>query len=166
MSALPKLVRWKAWANALVFDAIGKMPDEALSAPQAIGFGNLLRTLNHVLAMDHVWRSHLLGQAHGLASRNPEYCPPFAEIRERQRAMDAWYVDYADTLAVGDEVIEFSFIGGGAGAMSRADIVLHVVTHGTYHRGHIAQMMRPHAAPPVTDYPVFLREHAASGRAA
>ena len=42
--------------------------------------------------------------------------------------------------------------------MSRADIVLHVVNHGTYHRGHIAQMMRAFEPPPITDYPVFLKQ--------
>ena len=41
--------------------------------------------------------------------------------------------------------------------MIRADIVLHTVNHGTYHRGHVTQMMRAWQAPPITDYPVFLK---------
>ena len=159
-STLSKLVRYKAWANALTFDVIGTMPPHTLVAPQPIVFGSLLRTLNHVLAMDHVWRSHLLGRQHGLSTRNPEHCPPLAEIRDTQRDMDAWFIDYADCLDAGDEIVEFEFIGGGPGAMSRTDIVLHVVNHGTYHRGHVAQMMRAHAAPPVTDNPVFLKQGA------
>ncbi len=38
--------------------------------------------------------------------------------------------------------------------------LLHVVNHATYHRGHIAQMLySSDVVPPVTDFPVFLREH-------
>ncbi len=159
MNELPKLTRYKAWANGLLFDALAKLPEEALVAPQEIVFGNLLRTLNHVLAMDQVWRSHLCGQPHGFETRNPEFCPPFAQIARGQREMDRWYVGHADALAPDkrDEIVEFTFIGGGPGAMTRADILLHVVNHGTYHRGHVAQMMRPWQPPPVTDYPVFLK---------
>jgi uncharacterized damage-inducible protein DinB len=158
MNSLAKLVRYKAWADELTFDAIRKMPEHALTAPQPIVFGNLLRTLNHVLAMDHVWQSHLLGKPHGLTTRNPEYCPPLDEIQQAQRDMDAWYIGYTDSLDASDELVEFTFIGGGPGAMSRADIVLHVVNHGTYHRGHVAQMMRAFEPPPITDYPVFLKQ--------
>ena len=73
--------------------------------------------------------------------------------------MDRWYIGLADELtpAASAETIEFTFIGGGPGAMTRADMLLHVVNHGSYHRGHIAQMMRGSQSPPITDYPVFLR---------
>lgn len=54
---------------------------------------------------------------------------------------------------------DFEFIGGGRGAMSRRDILLHVVNHATYHRGHVTAMLyQLGIAPPSTDLPVFLRE--------
>jgi len=159
MQAIGKLVRYKHWANELLFAAVAELPEEALLAPQPIVFGNLLRTLNHVLAMDHVWQCHLLGEPHGLSTRNPDYCSPFAEIAAAQGRMDSWYIEYADALPADrrEEIVEFTFIGGNPGAMSREDILLHAVNHGTYHRGHIAGMMRPWRPPPVTDYPVFLK---------
>ena len=168
MNELQKLVRYKAWANDVLFEAIAAMPDAALVAPQPIVFGSLARTLNHVLAMDFVWQCHLLGKAHGLTTRNPEYCPVFSHIAQAQKDMDRWYVGHADALTPSEcaETIEFAFIGGGPGAMTRADMLLHVVNHGSYHRGHIAQMMRGVQAPPITDYPVFLRslaQHASTG---
>lgn len=160
MNDLAKLTRYKAWANELLFDALAKLPEAALVAPQAIVFGNLLRTLNHVLAMDYVWQCHLRGVPHELATRNPEFCPGFAEIAVEQKRMDRWFVEYAEGLVEGarDDIVGFTFIGGGPGAMTRADILLHVVNHGTYHRGHVAQMMRAALPPPITDYPVFLKQ--------
>jgi uncharacterized damage-inducible protein DinB len=161
MQALGKLVRYKAWANEILFAEVAKMPEATLIAPQPIVFGNLLRTLNHVFAMDYVWQCHLQGRPHGLTSRNPDHCPPFAEIRKAQHEMDEWYIAYADVLgaATCGEIVEFTFIAGGPGTMTREDILLHAVNHGTYHRGHVAQMMRPTVPVPITDYPVFLEEH-------
>lgn len=156
---LTTLMRYKAWANELVFAAAAKLPEAELTAPRKIVFGNLLRTLNHVYAMDQVWRAHLEGRAHGYATRNPEACPPLAELREAQRAMDAWWVDYASSLAEEkqDEIVSFQFIGGAPGAMTRRDILLHVANHGTYHRGNVASMMyQAGTPPPTTDLPVFL----------
>ena len=154
------ITRYKQWANDLLLGSLSRMPANELTAPRPIIFGSLLRTLNHVYAMDHVWRCHLEGRPHGLTSRNPEHCPAFDELDYQQREMDAWYVRYAEALgaSTADEAVEFTFIGGGSGAMSRGEILLHVVNHGTYHRGHIADMMYgTEVAPPTTDLPVFLR---------
>ena len=59
---LSTLMRYKAWANELTFAAAAKLPEAELTAPRKIIFGNLLRTLNHVYAMDEVWRAHLEGR--------------------------------------------------------------------------------------------------------
>jgi uncharacterized damage-inducible protein DinB len=163
MADLSKLVRYKAWANELVYADVARLPEAALTQSDPIIFGNLLRTLHHTYAMDFVWRAHLLGEPHGLTSRNPDYCPTFPEVREAQRVMDAWFIDYADSLGdhTRNETISFTFIGGGSGTMTREDIVLHVVNHGTYHRGHVAGMMHRHGVKaPTTDYPVFLKSAA------
>jgi uncharacterized damage-inducible protein DinB len=160
MNHLRTLMRYKAWANDLVFDAAAKLPEAELTAPRKIVFGSMLRTLNHVHAMDAVWRAHLEGRPHGYTTRNPEACPSFAELREAQKAMDAWWVSYADSLpeAKQDEAVNFRFIGGDQGSMTRRDILLHVANHGTYHRGNVASMMyQAGSPPPTTDLPVFLK---------
>jgi uncharacterized damage-inducible protein DinB len=160
MDYLWTLMRYKAWANELIFAAAAKLPEAELTAPRKIIFGNLLRTLNHVHAMDEVWRAHLEGRPHGYTTRNPDACPPLPELREAQGAMDAWFVDYAGSLEepTQEEVVSFRFIGGGPGAMTRRDILLHVANHATYHRGNVASMMyQAGVPPPTTDLPVFLK---------
>jgi uncharacterized damage-inducible protein DinB len=155
---LRTLMRYKAWANELVFAAAAKLPEGELTAPRKIVFGSLLRTLNHVYAMDEVWRAHLESRSHGHTTRNPEACPGLPELAAAQKAMDAWFVGYADQLSREDEVVRFRFIGGGPGEMTRREILLHVANHGTYHRGNVASMMyQAGVAPPTTDLPVFLK---------
>lgn len=159
------LMRYSAWANSEFFASLAKLPQDELTKPQPIVFGSILRTLNHVYSMDLVWQAHLQGRAHGFTTRNPPESRPFAELRAAQSAIDAWYVRYAEELSEGDAaaIVHFIFIGGGAGAMRRDAILLHVVNHTTYHRGHIADMMNHiPAPPPTTDLPVYLRNHPSS----
>jgi uncharacterized damage-inducible protein DinB len=160
VNSVQTLTRYKAWADDAFLSVVESLPEPDLVAPRPILFGNLIRTLNHSYSMDFVWQSHLLGKPHGLTTRNPANHPPIRELADSQRRMDIWYIDYADSLSRDrlGEVVEFEFIGGDIGAMSREDILLHVVNHTTYHRGHVADMLyHLNVVPPTTDLPVFLR---------
>ena len=57
------------------------------------------------------------------------------------------------------EIVEFAFVGGSQGAMTRMQIILHVVNHATYHRGFVSDMLYQVPVKPVAnDLPVFLRD--------
>ena len=163
MNYVQVLTRYKAWADEVFLTAVvSGVPTLDLTAPRPIVFGSLIRTINHSFAMDFVWQSHLLGRPHGLTTRNPATYPEMKELVAAQREMDSWYVSYADSISDAElcEVVDFEFIGGGRGAMSRSNILLHVVNHTTYHRGHAADILYSLIVfPPTTDLPVFLREH-------
>lgn len=158
---LRAMTRYKSWANEQTFAAVLALPeDEALKRRDTL-FGSIAHTLNHNLVIDQVWQAHLEGRPHGFEARNTPTHPPLAEMWEAQRRMDAWFVACSDGLteAAALEPVGFAFIGGGDGRMSRADMVMHVVTHGCYHRGFVAEMMfQIPVRPPATDMPVFLRD--------
>ena len=161
MNSLERLLRYKSWANDLLFKSLEGASTATLEAHQPIVFGSIIRTLNHTYAMDAVWQAHLQGDAHSYTSRNPPECPAFKELQVLQGKLDAWYCDYAAKLppAQVTSVVEFEFIGGGAGSMTREEILLHVVNRATYHRGHVADMMyNVNLAPPTTDLPVYLQQ--------
>jgi uncharacterized damage-inducible protein DinB len=164
MSALQHirmLTRYAEWANARLYATLAALPEFELTKPQKIVFGSLLSTLNHVYAMDLVWQAHLQGRAHGFTTRHPDLHSSLADLRAAQVLLDQWYVRAAADMLdhTAEERVEFTFIGGGLGSMTRADILLHVVNHKTYHRGHIADMLyQIPVHPPTTDLPVFLRD--------
>jgi uncharacterized damage-inducible protein DinB len=57
------------------------------------------------------------------------------------------------------DIVNFRFVDGGTGAMSRSEIILHIVNHGTYHRGLVSDMMyQVPAVPPTNDLTVYLRD--------
>ena len=155
------LARYTAWADARLYAAIAQLPAGAELAQRPTLFGNMLRTLNHCHVVDQIWMAHLEGRPHGFTALNTERTPAFAELRSAQAAADDWFLAYAARLpaAAYDEVVAFRFVDGGAGAMNRGDILLHVVNHKTYHRGWVADLFfQENARPPAMDLPVFLRE--------
>lgn len=160
-SMLLTLLRYKQWANRITFGAVQSLPDEEVVKKRVTRFGNILHTLNHVFVIDEIFRCHLEGRSHGYSSRNTQTPLPLAALERQVALTDAWYLDCCTNLSPDqlDGIIEFEFVGGGAGAMSRAEIFLHVVNHGTYHRGFVSDMMyQVPSEPPANDLTVFLRE--------
>ena len=163
IGSIRQLARYSRWANGLLLDAIGDLPVEELLVVRSEGAGNILKVLNHMRVVDRIWRAHLEGTAHGFTSRNTPVLPAFDELARDQAALDGWYVEYADRLgeAQAAEVVPFRFVDGGEGAMTRADMLLHVVNHKTYHRGYVAQMLyQAGRKPPTMDLPVYVRDAA------
>lgn len=155
------LTRYNAWANIRIFDALAALPPGQAVAPRITGFGNMVNTLNHAYVVDLIWQAHLQGRSHGFTSRITETQPALVALQEAQALVDQWYVAYADGLSDEghDEVVPFRFVDGGAGAMTRGDMLLHVVNHKTYHRGYVADLLyQAGSRPPVMDLPVFLRD--------
>lgn len=166
MSALRNirmLTRYSAWANARLFDALAALPGGEATAVRATGFGTMVNTLNHAYVVDLIWQAHLQGKPHGFTQRITDTEPALDALRSAQAASDAWYIAYADqfTDALHDEVLPFKFVDGGDGAMTRGDMLLHIVNHKTYHRGVVADLLyQAGSKPPVMDLPVFLRDGA------
>jgi uncharacterized damage-inducible protein DinB len=156
------LTRYNAWANRLIFGAVAELPPGEATKERPTLFRNMVNTLNHLYTVDVIWQAHLEGRSHGIPALKTVLHPEFADLRRAQQAMDDWYIAYGDRLdeAAMKEAVRFTLIGGNAGAMSRGDILLHVVNHTSYHRGWIAEMFfAVPRHPPTTDLPVFLREH-------
>jgi uncharacterized damage-inducible protein DinB len=155
------LARYNAWSNRLMFDAVAALPANEATKERKSLFKNMVHTLNHNYVIDAIWRAHLEGRAHGYTARNTADHPPLAELARQQPAMDAWYVTTFDALdaAALEEKVNFTLIGGNAGAMTRYEILQHVVNHTSYHRGFVCAMFfEVPARPPTMDLPVFLRE--------
>lgn len=155
------LTRYNAWANRLIFDAVGALPEGEATKPRRSLFKNMVHMLNHNYVIDRIFQAHLQGRTHGYDARNTPDHPPLDVLWRVQQELDAWYISWSDALTAAAiaETVEFTFVGGGQGAMTRGEILLHVVNHTSYHRGFVAQMFYEiPARPPTTDLPVYLRD--------
>jgi uncharacterized damage-inducible protein DinB len=138
------LLAYRAWADQFVYDALAEIPTEELFRMRPTTFGNIIMTANHVYVVDDIFRHHLEGRPHPYHFRNTDDVPTLSALRSRVKDLNDWYAksmaSWSDDQL--NEVIQFEFVGGGAGAMTRAEIILHIVNHGTYHRGFIGDMLR------------------------
>ena len=164
MTTLPSarmLARYNAWADKLIYEAVAGLPEGEATKPRQSVFKSMLHTLNHISVIDRVFQAHLEGREHGYKARNTETYPPLSELSRLQREIDAWFIAWSDAAsdaALGEKV-DFEFIGGGQGSMTRGEMLLHVVNHTTYHRGFVADFFfQVPARPPTTDLTVFLRD--------
>jgi uncharacterized damage-inducible protein DinB len=65
------------------------------------------------------------------------------------------------------EEAPFTFVNGNKGTMRRGEMFLHLVTHGSYHRGWVAEMFfEAGSRPPQPDLSVFLCEASQAWRSA
>ncbi len=160
-AVLRTLTRYTAWANTRLYDTLAALPAGEVTARRNQGLHSMVGTLAHAWVVDRIWQAHLQGRAHGYTTRQPDTEPVLDQLRLDQAALDRWYTDYADGLdaAAQAELLDFHFVDGGAGRMTRGDMLLHVVNHKTYHRGYVADMLyQAGFKPPVMDLPVFLRD--------
>jgi uncharacterized damage-inducible protein DinB len=154
LATLKSLFEFKRWANRELFDLLGTLPEDSL-AP-------MLRTLGHIYTTDRIFVAHLKGEPHSFTSAHMLTLPALADLRKGQEETDEWYLQHVSTLKPEalHERIHFRFTDGDTGAMSRNEILLHIVTHGCYHRGNVGQMLRERGLPPPRElYTRFL--HAA-----
>lgn len=155
------LTRYKAWADDLTYGMVAALPWDEIVKTRPTTFKTIGHTLQHIVIVDEIFRAHLEQREHGYTSRTAEALPPMDALRRRAEDMNAWWIDCADRLTDGAlaEPIDFTYVNGDPGRMTRLEIVLHVVQHASYHRGYVDDMMyQVPVTPPATDLTVFLQE--------
>jgi len=155
------MIAYKAWASEAIYSIVAALPEGEAVRPRQTRFKNMVHTLNHLYVVDSIFRAHLEGRPHGYTARNTPTHPPLDELWRSVQAQDRWYIDHVGGLSEPQlaERIAFEYVGGGAGNLSRLEIVLHLANHGTYHRGFVSDMLNQAGVNPrPTDLTVFLRD--------
>lgn len=148
-SALVSLFAAKAWANQELFGVLAAA--DAQAHPALVH--NALRILNHIYVVDCIFMAHLQGVPHGHAATNTAETPTVAALAAAAHEMDQRYCDYVAGVspAALQERLHFRFTDGDSGLMSREEMLLHVITHGGYHRGAAGQVLRGAGTTPPRD---------------
>ena len=154
-STLQTLFGYKAWANDEILTALAGVD----ASVHRSAVHTATRILNHTHVVDCIFKAHLQGEPHAYTATNTQDTPTLQALGASMRAVDAWYVDHVarlSALALREQV-RFSFTDGDTGLMTREEILLHVITHGGYHRGQAGQVLRGvSVAPPRDLYTRFL----------
>jgi uncharacterized damage-inducible protein DinB len=139
--------RYTNWASRRLLDAISKLSPEDLERPTGISHGSILGTLAHVQFADWVWFTRVVEPLEKPAGTLEALQTAWPEI---QRRWEAW----ADSRTDADlnREISYKLFNGTECSSPVWHLVLHVVNHGTLHRGQVMGMLRQlNIVPPNTD---------------
>ena len=157
---LRSLLEYNRWANAELYRQVFELPREEVTKKRKTSLESIHLSLNHLLAVDRIWHAHMERRAHGIQELRARLYEDLAELWAARQEMDQTLLSYLDSLdAAGlEEVVDYTLIGGNTGSLSRAMCFTHLVLHGAYHRGWIADMFgQAGARPPLMDVPVYER---------
>lgn len=161
---LQSLLHYNAWANRELLAKLSLLDPQLHQSALA----DALLRAGHIAVVADIFRAHLLGTAHAYASDAFEGDLSLRRISDMSAALDDWYLDYLSTVSEQAlrETIGFRFTDGDDGLMSRAEMILHVVLHGSYHRGEIGtRLTQIGAAIPWDTYAVHLHRFDPARRA-
>ena len=152
------LVRYKTWADDLTLEAVAALPPYEVTRERPTVFKSIIGTLNHSYVVDLIWKAHIEGRQHGFTARNIVLHHEVDGLWKAQRAVNEWLLEWCTTQSdtTLEEQVNFKFVSGKSGAMTRGAILLHIVNHATYHRGWVSDLFfQIPAKPPTTDLCVF-----------
>jgi uncharacterized damage-inducible protein DinB len=150
---------YTTWATERLLDAAAKLTPEELTRDFGTADKSVVGTLAHAFAADRVWMSRIQGKPPGKFI-TPEDRDLAVLRREWPALLQAWK-EWAAGLT--DENVSamasYQDLKGNAWTTPLWQIVLHVVNHGTHHRGQVSGFLRAmgHVPPPL-DLMAYYRE--------
>ncbi|HLK31687.1 MAG TPA: DinB family protein [Terriglobales bacterium] len=142
---------YTAWASNRLLDSVTRLTPEELTRDFKTSDRNVLETLAHVFAADRVWLARVNGETRatfiGPEDKHLEVLTKdWPALHQRWRQ---WAVPLTDQDAMA--VIPYRDLKGNAWEQPLWQILLHVVNHGTHHRGQVSGFLRAmgHVPPPL-----------------
>jgi uncharacterized damage-inducible protein DinB len=136
-------LQYHRWATGLVLDEVTSVPAEQLMKPVGGSFDCLHDTMVHIYQSDRVWLDRLEERPSG---KLEDYAAPGCmwELREAWLDVHDRMIAFAKNLDEGgvNRIIAYKNLAGQAFESPIWQIILHVVNHGSYHRGQVTFMIR------------------------
>jgi uncharacterized damage-inducible protein DinB len=143
-----KMYNYHVWANEVIIDRLRELPQDIYHKDIQSGFSSVSKVLSHIYLTDYTWFDIISGKSmnEAMATTNQlreqvemksieEMKVIFLDLSERYRALLDNQKDIEKLIVVDNPY-------AGLLETSISETVLHVVTHGSYHRGNIATMLR------------------------
>jgi uncharacterized damage-inducible protein DinB len=151
------------WASRRLLGAVATLSQDELTRDFQTADGNVLCTLAHVFAADRIWWKRIQGEP--VTSFISDADKQLSVLQKDWPALleqwHRWAASLTDDGAL--RVVEFTDTRGNFISQPVWHIVLHVVNHGTHHRGQVSGFLRALGHnPPQLDLMLYYRDLAAS----
>jgi len=142
-----EMYNYHAWANGVIIDRLNELPEHIYHKEIQSGFSSVSKVLSHIYLTDYTWFVIISGKSMDEAMASSSELKKEVEkksIEEMKKIFIDLYERNKALLSTEDMekvmVVDNPYAGSLETTISES--VLHVVTHGSYHRGNIATMLR------------------------
>lgn len=108
-----------------------------------------IRLMNHIHVVDRIFSAHMREDAHGYDATNTIETPAVDALRWAMSDTDLWLIEHAGRLTPAQlaESVVFTFTDGQPGRMTREEMLMHLIGHGSYHRGAVGGILSRQSIP-------------------
>jgi len=145
------LLDYNSWANNEFFKVIAELPEAEVNKQRQSFMNSIRNSLNHLLVIDKIWLANMKKEKHVFTNLQTILFENTNDLWEEKKITENEIRGYVTTLNEDEmeEIIEFELIGGNKSSLPRFMIITHLITHGGYHRGIIAEMCGKIPLPPI-----------------
>lgn len=155
MTAAPEILRlqidYMTWASSRILDAAAQLTPDELARDFGTAHSSVLGTLVHIFSAERIWFWRIRGERPGDRPGSESFDLP--KLRESWSSVHRDWRDWAASISAEDAsaVLSYHDLRGNPWQTPLWQIVLHVVNHGTHHRGQISGFLRAmgHVPPPL-----------------
>lgn len=148
---LLNLLNYNSWANDEFFKVIVKLSSEEINKQRKSFMNSIRNSLNHLLVIDKVWLTNMKKEKHTFDNLQTILYENMEQLWKEKKKEEQLIKNYVENLSDKEfeEIVECELIGGNKVLISRSMIITHLVMHGGYHRGIIAEMFGQIPLPPI-----------------
>ncbi|MDC0227164.1 hypothetical protein OAK51_01565 [Alphaproteobacteria bacterium] len=149
---LINLLDYNSWANDEFFKVIVQLSPHEINKQRKSFMNSIRNSLNHLLVIDKIWLANMKKESHEFNHLQTILLEDMGKLWEAKKKEEALIKNYTVNLSEHDllELVDCELIGGNKVSMSRSMIITHLVMHGGYHRGIIAEMFGQIPLPPIS----------------
>lgn len=154
------LYKYNSWANTRILTAASNVTNEQFISSALHPHNDLRQTLTHILFAEWLWRNRWMGQPQTTPFLEEEF-PTFKALQARwaveEKALNEFVAALTDEKL--NSAFQYKTTKGVAYENILWQIMVHVVNHGTQHRGEVAAILTELGhSPGDIDLVIFLRE--------
>ena len=158
------LYEYNAWADRRMLEAASALTREQFTKPLGSSFSSVRDTVVHIYGVEWLWLERFQGRSPAVIPDDKAFAD-IAKLKTSWSAFEIILLNFVRRLTQEDldRVMEYKTMKYGVYRNPLWQSMLHLVNHGTYHRGQVTTMLRQLGAQPImTDLMHFYRERAAA----
>src|SRR5580658_6636164 len=129
------------WADDTMLVALSQAPLGEVTHDRGSSFKSLFDTLNHVYLAELVWLRRVQGQRDAKLA-DLESPADLSALGQAWPEVHRAWMDWSRSVSAEDLQKPLSFLKATGAFIPYWQVVLHLVNHGSYHRGQVATMLR------------------------